>query len=59
MYGNLHCIAMAFEVFEIMPVKDLIAWNSVLDAYASNNHMDSVVDLFNLMPSRDSHLLIS
>ncbi|EEF46864.1 pentatricopeptide repeat-containing protein At2g45350, chloroplastic [Ricinus communis] len=53
MYGNLHCIGDAFKVFEIMPVKDLIAWNSMLDAYASNAQMDYASNLFNSMPLKD------
>ncbi|KAJ8430185.1 hypothetical protein Cgig2_006693 [Carnegiea gigantea] len=39
--------------FDKMPVKDVIAWNSVLDAYASQNQMDVAATLFDSMPIKD------
>ncbi|CAK7353966.1 unnamed protein product [Dovyalis caffra] len=53
MYGSRHCIADACKVFEKMPVKDVVAWNSILDAYASTNQMDEALNLFNSMPLKD------
>lgn len=53
MYGTLDCIVDACKVFAKMPVKDLIAWNSMLYAHASNGQMEDAVHLFNLMPLKD------
>ncbi|KAF2313035.1 hypothetical protein GH714_008842 [Hevea brasiliensis] len=53
MYGTLHHIADACKVFAKMPVKDLVAWNSMLDAHASNGQMEDAIHLFNLMPLKD------
>ncbi|KDP33502.1 hypothetical protein JCGZ_07073 [Jatropha curcas] len=53
MYGTLHCTADACKMFENMPVKDLVAWNSMLDAYASNGEMEDAISLFHMMPLKD------
>ncbi|KAJ9167643.1 hypothetical protein P3X46_019260 [Hevea brasiliensis] len=53
MYGTLHHIVDACKVFAKMPVKDLVSWNSMLDAHASNGQMEDAIHLFNLMPLKD------
>lgn len=53
MYGSLRCIDDAFKVFEKMPEKDIIAWNSMLDAFASCGQMDHAMKLIDLMPLKD------
>ncbi|XP_050218054.1 pentatricopeptide repeat-containing protein At3g29230-like isoform X2 [Mercurialis annua] len=53
MYGNLHCVGEAFKVFDVMPVRDLVTWNSMLDAYASNSEMDCAANMFDVMPLKD------
>uniref|UniRef100_A0A7C9AJW0 Uncharacterized protein n=2 Tax=Opuntia streptacantha TaxID=393608 RepID=A0A7C9AJW0_OPUST len=53
MYSNIKDIKAAHNVFDKMPVKDVIAWNSMLDAYASHEQMDVAATLFDLMPVRD------
>ncbi|KAJ6329837.1 hypothetical protein OIU76_008627 [Salix suchowensis] len=53
MYRSHRCVADACKVFEKMPVKDVVAWNSILDAYASTGKMDDALKVFNSMPSKD------
>ncbi|KAJ6995240.1 hypothetical protein NC653_017888 [Populus alba x Populus x berolinensis] len=43
MYRSHRCVADACKVFEKMPVKDVVAWNSILDAYASTDQMDDAL----------------
>uniref|UniRef100_A0A6N2NJY8 Pentatricopeptide repeat-containing protein n=1 Tax=Salix viminalis TaxID=40686 RepID=A0A6N2NJY8_SALVM len=51
--GSHRCVADACKVFEKMPVKDVVAWNSILDAYAATGKMDDALKVFNSMPSKD------
>ncbi|KAL9400451.1 hypothetical protein Peur_009412 [Populus x canadensis] len=53
MYRSHRCVADACKVFEKMPVKDVVAWNSILDAYASTDQMDDALKVFNSMPLKD------
>ncbi|XP_065848804.1 pentatricopeptide repeat-containing protein At3g29230-like [Euphorbia lathyris] len=53
MYGTLHCIVDARKVFDKMPERDLVAWNSMLDAFTCNYQMDDAIYLFDLMPLKD------
>ncbi|KAJ6743836.1 REPEAT-CONTAINING PROTEIN putative-RELATED [Salix viminalis] len=53
MYRSHRCVADACKVFEKMPVKDVVAWNSILDAYASTGKMDDALKVFNSMPLKD------
>ncbi|PON68655.1 Tetratricopeptide-like helical domain containing protein [Trema orientale] len=43
----------ARKMFDKMPLKDLVAWNSMLDAYASRGQMDVALELFETMPVKD------
>ncbi|KAF9681322.1 hypothetical protein SADUNF_Sadunf06G0214000 [Salix dunnii] len=53
MYRSHRCVADACKVFEKMPVKDVVAWNSILDACASTGKMDDALKVFNSMPLKD------
>ncbi|KAF5461341.1 hypothetical protein F2P56_017449, partial [Juglans regia] len=53
MYSSLGFIGDACKVFENMPVKDVVAWNSMLDAYVSSGQMDNATELFDSMPLKD------
>lgn len=53
MYSSLGFIDDACKVFEKMPVKDVVAWNSMLDAYTSSGRMDNATELFDSMPLKD------
>ncbi|EFJ14508.1 hypothetical protein SELMODRAFT_24174, partial [Selaginella moellendorffii] len=43
----------ARTVFERMPHRDLVSWNSIVSAYARNGYMDESKFLFDQMPERD------
>ncbi|KAM7513317.1 hypothetical protein LguiB_012192 [Lonicera macranthoides] len=49
MYGKCGFVATAREVFDLMPVKNVATWNSILSAYASHGHAGPVIELFNEM----------
>ncbi|KAJ8775392.1 hypothetical protein K2173_023157 [Erythroxylum novogranatense] len=53
MYGTFNRVADACKVFDTMPKKDVVAWNSMLDAFASNGMMEEALNLFNSMPLKD------
>lgn len=53
MYSSLGFIGDAHNVFENMPLKDVVAWNSMLDAYVSSEQMDNATLLFHSMPLKD------
>ncbi|KAI4304808.1 hypothetical protein MLD38_040274 [Melastoma candidum] len=42
-------VAKAFEVFSRLPMKDLIAWSSMIGGFAMNGHGLPAVQLFSLM----------
>lgn len=54
MYASLRFIDDACKVFEKMPVRDLVAWNSMLDAYTSSGQIDIAMELFDSMPVKDA-----
>ncbi|KNA13559.1 hypothetical protein SOVF_115540 [Spinacia oleracea] len=53
MYSTFKDIQHAYKVFEKIPVKDIIAWNSMLDSYASNGKMEEASNLFESIPEKD------
>lgn len=53
MYASFQLIDDARRLFEKMPVKDLVAWNSMLDAHTSSGRMDVAMKLFDSMPVKD------
>ncbi|KAM7276242.1 hypothetical protein ACFE04_018108 [Oxalis oulophora] len=53
MYMSFDCFDDACKVFEIMPLKDVVAWNSMLDAYISNGNLDEACKFFSSMPVKD------
>jgi pentatricopeptide repeat protein len=53
MYSSLGFICDACKVFENMPVKDVVAWNSMLHAYVSSGQMDNATEIFESMPLKD------
>lgn len=53
MYSSLGLVDDARKAFDKMPVKDVVAWNSMLDVYASSGQMGNAVEVFDTMPSPD------
>lgn len=49
MYGKCDCLEMAGEVFQRMPRKSLVAWNSMIKVYVAKGDSKSCVELLNRM----------
>ncbi|CAA3007993.1 pentatricopeptide repeat-containing At3g05240 [Olea europaea subsp. europaea] len=52
LYSKLGCIYDALRVFNNMPHKDLISWNTMLSMYANNGDCMEVLTLFKEMRSK-------
>ena len=46
-------LRVAWELFEEMPKRDLISWNSMIDGCVKCGKMENAHHLFNRMPKRD------
>ncbi|ONI32938.1 hypothetical protein PRUPE_1G395000 [Prunus persica] len=53
MYSSLGLLVNARKAFDKMPVRDVVAWNSMLDVYASGGQMDNAIEIFDTMPLQD------
>ncbi|XP_024526565.1 pentatricopeptide repeat-containing protein At1g74630-like [Selaginella moellendorffii] len=51
MYGSCGSIQKASEIFELMPHKSTVSWNSIVSAYAWSGDLDQAQRLFDRMPS--------
>ncbi|CAN7109352.1 unnamed protein product [Brassica rapa subsp. narinosa] len=49
LYGNCGDVAGAYKVFDEMPVKDLVAWNSVINGFAENGKPNEALGLYSEM----------
>ncbi|KAL1220849.1 Pentatricopeptide repeat-containing protein [Cardamine amara subsp. amara] len=49
MYGKCDCLEMAREIFQQMPKKSLVAWNSMIRGYVAKGDSKSCVELLNRM----------
>ncbi|PON87778.1 DYW domain containing protein [Trema orientale] len=46
MYGCFGCVESAHKVFELMPQRDLVAWNTVINGFALNGRPNEALVLF-------------
>ncbi|KAL2518603.1 Pentatricopeptide repeat-containing protein [Abeliophyllum distichum] len=53
MYGSCRDIVSARKMFDEMPMKNSVSWNSVLDAYAKYGDVNLMRKVFDMMPQRD------
>jgi len=53
MYGSFRDQASARKLFDEMPHKNLVTWNSILDAYAKSGDVVSARLVFDEMSERD------
>ncbi|GFZ20640.1 tetratricopeptide repeat (TPR)-like superfamily protein [Actinidia rufa] len=49
MYGKCGCLEMAVEVFDQMPMKSLVSWNSIIAGYSLIGDSNSCIELFKKM----------
>ncbi|KAL5575946.1 hypothetical protein UlMin_017645 [Ulmus minor] len=49
MYARCECIEFAFQVFDKMPERTVVSWNSIIVGFAINGHAEEALEFFNLM----------
>ncbi|XP_010449130.1 PREDICTED: pentatricopeptide repeat-containing protein At4g21065-like isoform X2 [Camelina sativa] len=52
LYANCGDLSSAYKVFDEMPEKDLVAWNSVINGFAENGKPNEALALYNEMDSK-------
>lgn len=53
MYSKCGCLDIARQIFDAMPVKNLICWTSMVSGYVNCGQLDEARVLFERSPSRD------
>ncbi|XP_010519672.1 PREDICTED: putative pentatricopeptide repeat-containing protein At1g68930 [Tarenaya hassleriana] len=53
-YAKSGLVSYARDLFDKMPVRDVISWNALLAAYARAGSVDKLKEVFDAMPVRDS-----
>lgn len=53
MYGSCGDVMGARKLFDEMPSRNLVSWNTMLDGYAKCGNLDLMKEVFDLMPERD------
>lgn len=53
MYGSSGRVGSARKVFDEMPIRNLVSWNSMLDGYAKCRDLSLMRQVFDVMPERD------
>ncbi|XP_057832678.2 pentatricopeptide repeat-containing protein At4g02750 isoform X2 [Cryptomeria japonica] len=53
MYGKCGQIEVARQMFDKMPLRDVVSWNAMLAGYVQNGLVEEAIKLFGVMPERD------
>ncbi|XP_070031175.1 pentatricopeptide repeat-containing protein At4g33990-like isoform X1 [Nicotiana tomentosiformis] len=53
MYAKLGFIHCSRKVFDEMPVKDVVSWNSMISGYAQNGLASEAIEIYNMMKKCD------
>ncbi|XP_054812820.1 pentatricopeptide repeat-containing protein At1g31430 isoform X3 [Prosopis cineraria] len=53
MYCKGGCVSMAREIFDKMPVKNVVCWTSMINGYVNCGQLDEAQHLFEKSPTRD------
>ncbi|XP_057873704.2 pentatricopeptide repeat-containing protein At1g08070, chloroplastic [Cryptomeria japonica] len=53
MYAKCGSIHKAYELFDIMPDKNVVSWNAMIGGYAQNGFLDEAFNLFKETPQRN------
>ncbi|XP_006397715.2 pentatricopeptide repeat-containing protein At2g45350, chloroplastic [Eutrema salsugineum] len=57
MYLKCGCLGFARQVFDRMPRRDSVSYNSMIDGYVKSGAVESARDLFDLMPMEKKNLI--
>ncbi|KAK3226588.1 hypothetical protein Dsin_006450 [Dipteronia sinensis] len=52
MYSKCGCLLHAQRIFQMMPIKNVVSWTSMISAYSDNNHSKEALALFKEMESK-------
>eukprot|EP01018_Ginkgo_biloba_P019327 Gb_27416 [translate_table: standard] len=53
MYAKCERIENARQVFDKMPIQNVVSWNAMISGYVRNSYIDEALDLFQKMPERN------
>ncbi|XP_077246750.1 tetratricopeptide repeat (TPR)-like superfamily protein [Tasmannia lanceolata] len=53
MYGKCGSVNTACQLFEIMPVRNLVSWNSIISMHTQNGFAEDAINIFNSMRRND------
>ncbi|KAJ0466611.1 putative tetratricopeptide-like helical domain superfamily, DYW domain-containing protein [Helianthus annuus] len=53
MYANCGRIHLARNIFERMPVRNVVCWNAIMGGYAMHGNGNEVIEIFHLMEKSD------
>ncbi|XP_028802697.1 pentatricopeptide repeat-containing protein At1g31430-like [Neltuma alba] len=53
MYCKCGCVSIAQEIFDEVPMKNVICWTSMINGYVTCGQLDEARDLFEKSPTRD------
>ncbi|XP_077242988.1 pentatricopeptide repeat (PPR) superfamily protein [Tasmannia lanceolata] len=56
-YCRCGFVELARRVFDRMPERDSVSWNSIIDGYVKNGNINAAHELFGLMNSKDKNLI--
>ena len=45
MYSKCGCLLHAQRIFQMMPIKNVVSWTSMISAYSDNNHSKEALAL--------------
>lgn len=51
MYGNVERMDLARQVFDAMPLRNVVSWNALISGYSRNYDCEAAHDIFRLMES--------
>ncbi|KAK6232661.1 hypothetical protein SCA6_002734 [Theobroma cacao] len=48
MYARFGCLAEALKVFNGMPERDVVSWNSLISGYSANGYWEEALEVYNM-----------
>ncbi|KAH7278096.1 hypothetical protein KP509_38G024200 [Ceratopteris richardii] len=57
MYGKSHMLSFACQIFNLMPVKNVVCWTAMISAYAQNEKIKEAVSLFHSIEMKQDVVL--